>query len=82
MKRNYWDGIPQGRRFESFTGMQKSKELGPWVEVGSLASAYAVEYTTEQPATLEFVSGLSEISDSEQGQIALQGDTGPATSYL
>ena len=47
MKRHYWV-VPQ-QRVEHFIGMQKSKEVGPWVEVGMFVNQQQVELNYLQP---------------------------------
>lgn len=43
MKRHNWNSMPQGQRYESFTGMQAVRQLGPWVEVSQLALVQEVQ---------------------------------------
>ena len=86
MNNHNWDALPQGKKYESFTGMQNSKEVGPWVEVGALASAHGIDLLFVQPDFTSQDYGLSlstsEIQNVDKSAVNDQGDTGSATSYL
>jgi len=59
MKRTYWTGLPQGQRYESFTGMQAAKQLGPWVEVTNSMFTQEVELSPlEQPEVMQVQAQL------------------------
>lgn len=77
MKRHNWDGIPQGQKYVSFTGMQGEKQIGNWVEVGQLA---IVQKELEMLGAIQLNSTV-EVEPISQQEIE-QGDTGPVTSYL
>lgn len=62
MKKHYWDPIPQGHKFESFTGMQGAKQLGEWCEVSHLTLPnFANVHPVEQDPYQQVVQESAEI---------------------
>ena len=53
MKRNNWNGIPNGQRYVINKGMQEAVELGPWREVTQISLAREVELTQVTDAQLQ-----------------------------